>query len=341
MTRFFCRHLLGIAIPLWLILTAESSPIDNRTTTPESQKLAIQSSHPSDNRRDTQRAPSCSTRSMLPAGSGVQILNTWQVSEVQDDFELTPARTVLVAFQSEEEIDCSSNDNAGNGALHYRVMTAKYTFPSGGEPPFVILNTEVNESLEELEELDESGPPSGLPSNPRENTIDEQSSTSESNRWQPGFGTVARPLSSIRLGAALSPVNSRGENLSVPPGFDDLKIPRIIENHYIAGNWMPSHPPRNEYPLRHQPLYFEDPNLERCGDSNGCLTEFTSIAHFGFRIPILAYLMASYPPHDCVRSLPDCPTCSKFGAEAYLPPPTAKAIAAQAASTTGLFFLIP
>ena len=341
MTRFFCRHLLGIAVPLWLILTAESSQIDNRTTTSESQKLTIQSSQPSGNHRDTQRAPSCSTRSMLPAGSGVQLLNTWHVSEVQDDFEMTPAGTVLVAFQSEEEIDCPSNDNAGNGDLCYRALTAKYTFSSDGEPPFVILNTEVNESLGALEELEQSGPPSDLPSNPRDNSINEQSSTSESNRWQPGFGTVERPMSSIRLGAALSPVNSRGENLSVPPGFDDSKTPRIIENHFIAGNWMPSHPPRNEFPLRHQPLYFEDPNLERCGASNGCLTEFTSIAHFGLRIPLLAYLMASNPPHDCVQSLPDCPTCSKFGAEAYLPPPTAKAIAAQAASTTGLFFLIP
>lgn len=151
-----------------------------------------------------------------------------------------------------------------------------------------------------------------------------------------------RPMTSISLSNALSTQDGDGNDMTTPASsarglLDDLPA----ESHFTAAPWHRSHPPRNTYPIRHQPLYFEDPNLERCGQSAGCLTELTSVIHFGVRIPALPYLMASNCPHDCVSALPDCPTCQSFGPDAYWPRPTAEATAVQVAATVGWLFVIP
>jgi hypothetical protein len=51
------------------------------------------------------------------------------------------------------------------------------------------------------------------------------------------------------------------------------------------------------------PLYFEEPNLERNGYQFGCLQPAVSAAHFFATIPLLPYKMAVHPPHECVYSL--------------------------------------
>jgi len=151
-----------------------------------------------------------------------------------------------------------------------------------------------------------------------------------------------RAMTSIRLADAASTKSGTGELLKTPEDTAaDVMSHHGVETHFTAGPWHRSHPPRNTFAFRHQPLYFEDPNMERCGQSCGCLTEFTSIIHFGARIPALPYLMASDCPQDCVRALPDCPTCCQFGPDAYWPKPTLKAAAFQAAATVGWVFLIP
>lgn len=151
-----------------------------------------------------------------------------------------------------------------------------------------------------------------------------------------------RPMTSIRLADAASTTSGTGESLQTPTDTaSDLMSRHGTETHFTAGPWHRSNPPRNTFTFRHQPLYFEDPNMERCGQSCGCLTELTSIIHFGARIPALPYLMASDCPQNCVRALNDCPTCCQFGPAAYWPEPTLKAVALQAAATVGWVFLIP
>jgi hypothetical protein len=78
-------------------------------------------------------------------------------------------------------------------------------------------------------------------------------------------------------------------------------------------------PNRNTYPFTHNPLYFEDPNLERCGQTHGLLTDARSAALFFGKIPVLPFLVIADSPDSCVRALEDCPTCSEFGTEAYFP----------------------
>ena len=154
--------------------------------------------------------------------------------------------------------------------------------------------------------------------------------------------SLFRPMTSISLQSASQNQSTRGEPLQTPASQAEIVLHDIPpETHFTAAPWHRSHPPRNTFPVRYQPLYFEDPNLERCGQSAGCLTELTSVIHFGARIPALPYLMVSNCPHDCVRALPDCPTSASFGPDAYWPHPTAEATAVQIAATVGWLFVIP
>ncbi len=95
-------------------------------------------------------------------------------------------------------------------------------------------------------------------------------------------------------------------------------------------------PNRNLYPFQNNPLYFEDPNLERCGVHSDCLTNFWSIGHFAFNTGILPYRLAAQPPYTCVPTLGDCPTCNEYDSTAYLPPWSWAGLIAETGAITGL-----
>ncbi len=98
---------------------------------------------------------------------------------------------------------------------------------------------------------------------------------------------------------------------------------------------------RDSYPFFHKPLWFEDPNLERCGRGYGLFTTAVSAVHFSANIPILPYRFTAEKPWSCVRTLPDCTVCERFGHDAYLPPWSLSAAAVQAAATVGIIYLVP
>lgn len=98
---------------------------------------------------------------------------------------------------------------------------------------------------------------------------------------------------------------------------------------------------RDSYAFHQNPLWFEDPNLERCGRGWGHLTSVKSFVCFSANIPILPYRMTAQPSCSCVRTLPDCTVCEKFGYDAYLPPWSWKAATVQAASVVGFIYMIP
>ena len=93
--------------------------------------------------------------------------------------------------------------------------------------------------------------------------------------------------------------------------------------------------------LNHQPLYFEDVNLERHGFSHGLMQPLISGGLFFSRLPALPYLMAAQPPYETQFTLGEtrpgnhaCYVCER-------PPLRLKAAAVQAVVVTGLVFLIP
>jgi hypothetical protein len=70
---------------------------------------------------------------------------------------------------------------------------------------------------------------------------------------------------------------------------------------------------RYSVPFRHRPLYFEQPNLERCGVSCGIFTPYVSAAGFAGHVVLLPLHMLLDPPCTCVPTLGDCSTCERFG----------------------------
>ncbi len=94
--------------------------------------------------------------------------------------------------------------------------------------------------------------------------------------------------------------------------------------------------------LYHNPLYFEDPELERYGQDHGFLQPAASIARFGVQLVGLPYQMALDPPcrQEYVlgyyRSNEICTPKKKSRI-----PFNAKAAATAAAAYTGLIFIFP
>lgn len=91
-----------------------------------------------------------------------------------------------------------------------------------------------------------------------------------------------------------------------------------IPAQYVMGPVLGVAAP-NRYPVcfTHNPLYFEDPNLERCGATQGCFTTACSAAKFMASTAALPYLIVATPPKSCLATLGDCPTCAEFGTDAY------------------------
>ena len=91
----------------------------------------------------------------------------------------------------------------------------------------------------------------------------------------------------------------------------------------------------------HKPLYFEDWNLERYGHSHGPLDPVFSAAHFFVTLPVLPYKMGVELPWECVYPLgyyrPG--NCAPWTVPAV--PISCRGFALEAATVTGLVFLLP
>ncbi|MCP4506479.1 MAG: hypothetical protein GY826_08800 [Fuerstiella sp.] len=126
---------------------------------------------------------------------------------------------------------------------------------------------------------------------------------------------------------------------SIPLACDFLE--KEMPGYYATQGYGYRRAPRNTYKFYHHPLYFEDPNQERCGQSKGCLTTACSAVHFTTMIALTPYLTTVDHPQDCVQALPDCRTCQSFGTDSCFPRWSWKAAAVQTAAVTGLVFIIP
>lgn len=158
--------------------------------------------------------------------------------------------------------------------------------------------------------------------------------------------TLFKSISSVQLNGLSTDPPSRSRDDVAPTA----QLPRpenqacqFMEEHapgyYTTPvRYVSQRPFRNPHIFFHQPLYYEDPNLERCGQTRGCLTTAASTMHFVTAIAFTPYLVGANHPTECVQSLPDCPTCHSFDCRAYWPGWSWKGAAAQAAAVTGLYF---
>jgi hypothetical protein len=91
----------------------------------------------------------------------------------------------------------------------------------------------------------------------------------------------------------------------------------------------------------HKPLYFEDWQLERYGHSHGALDPVLSAAHFFVTLPVLPYKMGVELPWECVYPLGHYRpgSCAPWTIPAV--PISGRGLAVQAATVTGIVFLLP
>ncbi|MCC9643693.1 hypothetical protein LOC71_15515 [Rhodopirellula sp. JC740] len=159
------------------------------------------------------------------------------------------------------------------------------------------------------------------------------------SRAQEGLASLRKPVASIRL----MPVASEGELPS-----DSAKellaseAPQVIDSQW---NPIPTH---DRYPVcfQHQPLHFEERNLERCGKGCGYFTNAVSAFWMIGNTAVWPYRLAAQPHCRCVRSIGDCRTCQSYDCpveplrHGTTTHPIAKGTLAEAAAIAGFTFLL-
>jgi hypothetical protein len=130
-----------------------------------------------------------------------------------------------------------------------------------------------------------------------------------------------------------------------PPNDAAVYFPEypILDNPDHVLRWIADPPGPRDYVFYHNPLYFEDANLERCGIDRGCGSQsFLSAAHFFGTLPILPYKIGSQGPCDCVPAKPFCGPCGRYSCkDNFVGPTSTRGAVYQALAVTGLVFIIP
>lgn len=93
--------------------------------------------------------------------------------------------------------------------------------------------------------------------------------------------------------------------------------------------------------LCHGPLYFEDENLERYGQSFGLVQPAVSAARFYGRAAALPYLMGAYPSRECYYTLGKGTPGTYIPYYLHRPPVSVRGALYQAGAVTGLSFFVP
>lgn len=130
----------------------------------------------------------------------------------------------------------------------------------------------------------------------------------------------------------------------LPPDHAAEKFKELALQVHIPGthrDWCGTSFYWNASLLNHQPLYFEDVNLERHGFSYGVWQPFVSGAKFFSRLPALPYLMAAQPPLETQFTLGETRPGNHANYVVTRPPVRFDAAAVEAAVVVGLVFLIP
>ncbi len=91
----------------------------------------------------------------------------------------------------------------------------------------------------------------------------------------------------------------------------------------------------------HQPLYFEQVNVERYGYTAGRLQPTLSAAHFFGTIPMLPYLVGAQPARECVYTLGYYRPGNRVPFQRPLLPLSLRGAIFEVGAATGLVFFVP
>ncbi len=143
---------------------------------------------------------------------------------------------------------------------------------------------------------------------------------------------------------ALKPIDQARINIRPSAGIlpADPAAPRFRNTDLTSERVWPESLFMWEPPgLKHRPLYFEEPNLERYGYHHGVLQPVVSGAHFYSRVIALPYLMTLDRPYHSQYALGHYRPGSVVPYHKHRIPFDAKAALVQAGVVTGLIFALP
>lgn len=161
----------------------------------------------------------------------------------------------------------------------------------------------------------------------------------------PEAGASPRPVNAMQSRMKIRPITSISIDTSLPEGT----LPPNPAAEAFAGEPVTNTSTESrQAPLRfshtnpalgfcHQPLYFEQPLMERYGRGPARCGCVISAAHFFGSIPMLPYKMVMQRPRECVPSW-RCRSCRD---EFLRSPRSRRAAATQAIVTAGLLLALP
>ncbi|WP_339728230.1 hypothetical protein [uncultured Gimesia sp.] len=146
-----------------------------------------------------------------------------------------------------------------------------------------------------------------------------------------------KPLSQLSI-SAKPPAGDLPKNTAAEQ-LEKLPTRQVVMGE--TRNWALSTKEWEAPGIAYNPLYFEEPYLERYGYNYGALQPFLSAGRFFGRIPALPYMIGAYPMDECRYPLGyarpgDCPP---YQVEKL--PLSARGVLFESLTVTGLVFLIP
>lgn len=152
---------------------------------------------------------------------------------------------------------------------------------------------------------------------------------------------IYRPISQVSVNTALPP-GALPQTMERQEGDPPPVIMPIIGDRRLEGGWGDQMFQWSATQFCHQPLYFEEVNLERYGyQCNPVLQPLVSGAHFFLTVPALPYKMTVNPPRECVYTLGYYRPGDRVPWQRNFLPWDTRAAAVQAGVAVGLVFLIP
>jgi hypothetical protein len=121
-----------------------------------------------------------------------------------------------------------------------------------------------------------------------------------------GLGEDYKPISSLTVSISPKRRSDEGQLLDLPTNYGAAWLETQGIRYQPAGESRPWTVQPAQYAASgfcHNPLYFEEINLERYGHNFGCMQPFVSAAAFYGRVPLMPYMMAADCPWDCQYTL--------------------------------------
>jgi hypothetical protein len=200
-------------------------------------------------------------------------------------------------------------------------------------------DVEVEDTGRDISELEEDEPTESLSDSEETEDSEDQDDEAEEDVLSSRAKATAKHLSRLRKPiceieissnkTAARPENKASQSMQSPP------LVQIV----AVGSSAPR-PNRYTVGFRHRPLYFEQPNLERCGNAHGIFQNALSGAHFIASTIALPYHMGQKSPQCTVPTKGDCYTCQSFEMDLNPIPINRRGALAESAAIAGFYFLL-